>query len=100
MKVKPELCWLIILPSVTVLCASLEDDDVIYCNLECVIQWPESATLCDFLFTTSESYFLPSCIAEFGDYDESKHTPQFLNNYVILPSVSPLLLWCLGDPLW
>ncbi|KAL5474425.1 hypothetical protein EMCRGX_G026370 [Ephydatia muelleri] len=24
--------------------------------------------------------------AEFGDYDESKHTPQFLNNYVILPS--------------
>ena len=51
----------------------------------CFLYLPLTTEYCN------ESYFL-TLVAEFGDYDESKHTPQFLNNYVILPSVSSFFL--------
>lgn len=28
-----------------------------------------------------------SCVAEFGDYDEQKHTDEFLSEYIFLPPV-------------
>ena len=56
--------------------------DIIVCHrpLSCVI---DHVSCCEYI----------AFVAEFGDYDEQKHTPSALQEYVLFPPVSADLLW-------